>query len=30
VYENGTSEKGYVEFAEDGTVSFTAGAMPTE
>lgn len=30
VYENGTSEKGYVEFAEDGTVSFTAGAIPTE
>ncbi len=30
VYENGTSEKGYVEFAADGTLTFTAGAMPTE
>lgn len=29
VYENGTSVKGYVEFAEDGTVTFTAGAMPS-
>lgn len=29
VYENGTSVKGYVEFAEDGEVTFTAGAMPT-
>ena len=28
VYENGTPEKGYVEFDEDGTVTFTAGAMP--
>lgn len=29
VYENGTSEKGYVEFAENGAVTFTAGAMPS-
>ncbi|UKI52767.1 MAG: hypothetical protein L6V86_06330 [Treponema sp.] len=28
VYENGTSVKGYVEFGEDGAVTFTAGAMP--
>lgn len=29
VYENGTSVKGYVEFGEDGAVTFTAGAMPS-
>ncbi len=29
VYENGTSVKGYVEFAENGAVTFTAGTMPT-
>lgn len=28
VYENGTSVKGYVEFDENGAVTFTAGAMP--
>lgn len=28
VYENGTSVKGYVEFAQDGTLTFTEGAMP--
>lgn len=30
VYENGTAVKGYVEFGEDGAVTFTAGAMPAE
>lgn len=29
VFENGTSVKGYVEFGEDGAVTFTAGAMPS-